>query len=660
MARTVTTTATAGGLITLFGADNVTIDGSLSGGTDRSLNLINANTTTSGTTVVAIISQGAAAGATNNTIKNCVIQNGTTFNSSTSSFNFGIYAGGNGSANGPDNDNLTIENNLIQRCYYGMQVVGDTSGLLDNLVIQDNTIGGAVAADYFGRYGMLVGQATGAVITRNTVRNSLFTGGADGFGIILNTGFLSSSVTRNTVNNLEANNSGGYGFTGISIQTATAASSVTVANNFIYDIRGTSWTSAILGDVVVGIRITGTNTGGVNVYANSVNLFGDYLGASTATITAAFMVNATTPTALDVRDNIFVNSFNNTTVTSDKNYAIYTNSANTMFTDINYNDYYVSGPQGVLGAINSADVTSIGTLRTATTKDLQSKNAPPMFASDTNLHINMLSSQVLNMGFPLASVTIDFDGEPRSTGMPPMGPDIGADELPAIQEFRLQYFSQTANSGAAANDQDPDADGLTNLQEFAFGTDPTMNTTNDASYSGNVVTPGLPTTMVVNTQFAVNYFVLYTRRDDYVAAGLTFTVQFSADMMTWVDSTDSPTVVADDGTYQAVTVRYPFFLPDGRKANFFQHRRYRPELLMLKHVQIPYPMKNSYLFTIAALAVLILSGALPTRADVFIPGSKTSISRILTAESSSTSRLGRTVRPRSVAIRLMPSSGARA
>jgi hypothetical protein len=295
------------------------------------------------------------------------------------------------------------------------------------LVIQDNTVGGAVAADFIGLQGHIVGQAPGATITRNTVRNILFTGSLNGGGIFCSTGFVNSTVTRNTVNNLEASASGGYGMTGIYIITGTATSGLTVANNFVYDIRGTSFTSGGLGDTVVGIRIAGTNTGGVKIYFNSVNLFGNYSGFAGATVTAAFMVHATTPTGLDVRDNIFANTFNNSSRTDDKNYAIYTNSANTMFTDINYNDYWVAsntttGP-GVLGAINSTDRTSLAALQTGTGKDAQSKNVSPAFTSNTDLHLTA-ASPLNAMGVAIAGITIDIDGDTRSAT-----PDIGADEV---------------------------------------------------------------------------------------------------------------------------------------------------------------------------------------------------------------------------------------
>jgi hypothetical protein len=50
---------------------------------------------------------------------------------------------------------------------------------------------------------------------------------------------------------------------------------------------------------------------------------------------------------------------------------------------------------------------------------------------------------------------------------------------------------------------------------------------------------------------------------------LTYIVQFSGDLITWVSSSAVPTVIADDGVIEAVTVPYPFFV-NGLKARFFR------------------------------------------------------------------------------------------
>src|SRR5207253_3748438 len=104
------------------------------------------------------------------------------------------------------------------------------------------------------------------------------------------------------------------------------------------------------------------------------------------------------------------------TSSTDKSYAIYSNATASAFTNINYNDYFVSGTPGVLGAIavsagTAIDKTTIAAWRTATGQDLQSFAADPLFTSSTNLHINPATagtSPVSNAGTPIAGITTDI------------------------------------------------------------------------------------------------------------------------------------------------------------------------------------------------------------------------------------------------------------
>jgi hypothetical protein len=134
---TLTGSVASGALIKLNGADNVVIDGSNSGGTDRSLTIT--NTATTAPTVIWLSSSGAGAGAANNTVKNCVI-NAT---AATAATTYGISVSGAtiGSA-GADNDNITIQNNLITSMNIGVYANGSaavSAGGLDNLNISGNT-----------------------------------------------------------------------------------------------------------------------------------------------------------------------------------------------------------------------------------------------------------------------------------------------------------------------------------------------------------------------------------------------------------------------------------------------------------------------------------------------------------------------------------------
>ena len=101
-----------------------------------------------------------------------------------------------------------------------------------------------------------------------------------------------------------------------------------------------------------------------------------------------------------------------------------------------------------------------------------------------------------------------------------------------------------------------DGDSLTNLQEYAFGTQPTVST-GDIVVSGATVTPGAPKIISDNG----SYYMVFGRRKDYVAAGLTYTVEFTAGLDLWGDNNDitNPPVSmgATDGTIDAIRVKYP-------------------------------------------------------------------------------------------------------
>ncbi|MBL9129609.1 MAG: cadherin repeat domain-containing protein, partial [Verrucomicrobiaceae bacterium] len=138
----------------------------------------------------------------------------------------------------------------------------------------------------------------------------------------------------------------------------------------------------------------------------------------------------------------------------------------------------------------------------------------------------------------------------------------------------------TANSlaptGSSLTD-DPDGDGKTNLEEFAFGTNPAstgsgvsaLAYTGDFTGGGTIASTGQPKLAHESTPTGVDYRAMFIRRKDHATAGLTYQVRFSANLSTWKTSTVTPTVLADDGTYQIVTVPFINFIA-GRKARFFE------------------------------------------------------------------------------------------
>jgi len=105
---------------------------------------------------------------------------------------------------------------------------------------------------------------------------------------------------------------------------------------------------------------------------------------------------------------------------------------------------------------------------------------------------------------------------------------------------------------------DQDGDGLTNLLEYAFGTQPTVSFSGGIVYvsGGTVTTHGQPVVFAQGN----DYFTVFGRRTDFATAGITYKAQFSAGLDVWVDNDDvanAPVQVATDGTIDAVQVKYP-------------------------------------------------------------------------------------------------------
>jgi hypothetical protein len=83
---------------------------------------------------------------------------------------------------------------------------------------------------------------------------------------------------------------------------------------------------------------------------------------------------------------------------------------------------------------------------------------------------------------------------------------------------------------------------------------------------------GKPFNEIVNTTAAPDLKVLFMRRVSHVADGLSYFVEFSADLTTWQTSSAVPQVLLNDGAYELCSVPYPFFLPNGGKARYFRVR----------------------------------------------------------------------------------------
>ena len=424
---TITGSSSSSSIIKLNGADYVTIDGSNSGGSTKNLTITNSATTAP--TVISIASLGTGLGATNNTVKNCNINTGVQ-----TSIGYGISVGGSTpGTSGADNDDVTIQNNNITTCAVGIYAIGSTevtAGGDDNLNINGNSI------DYNGTlsnvFAIKVGNILAGSISDNNI--TMETTLAKVVGISLETGANTTSVTKNKISKCKATGSATISYArGIVVGTSLASSLISISNNVIYNVA-TAYATTTTGGNAMGIMIgaIGDNTtysvvtGGIDLYFNSVNLSGTYDRNSACTVDALFLGSAVS--AINLKNNAFKNSTLNTNASpsTSKSYAIYCQSANTAFTAIDYNDYYVSGSQGVLGFLGSDRVDLAG-IQAGFGQNVNSIVTDPLFNSNTNL-IPQPGSPVLGAGTAIGGITIDYLGTTRNNP-----PTIGAYET-AVDE----------------------------------------------------------------------------------------------------------------------------------------------------------------------------------------------------------------------------------
>lgn len=452
--------------IQLLATHDIIIDGSGDGSGSRDLTI--KHTATSGSHApIHIASAGVGQGSERIVIKNVNIAAGR--NAATTS---GIFIGGETSAtaSGYDNDSIVINNVHISKAYYGVYSYGNSADPNKRVYVTNSVIGADSTADYIAKYGIYYNYSTDGIINNNTIYNVANSSGTAA-GVYAYTGSVRNTITNNNIYSIKYTGTSGYGGWGIAVNTGNATSDVLIANNMIRDLQGDGY-SSITGSSMCGIMISGS-TGGIKVYFNSVNLFGNYT-RSTATITAGFFAyfNASD---LDVRNNIFVNSMINTDNTDAKAYAIYSLAPSSSFTKLDYNDYYVSGVQGVLGYFNSEDQTSLASLRAATSKDVHSLNVDPLFISDYDLHTYNID--LFGVGTPITGITTDIDGDPRQAT-----PSIGADEVELLP-VNLKLLSIDNNiHGCEYSGNTPVSFTVINL-----GTDPI--TTFDATYILDGQTP---------------------------------------------------------------------------------------------------------------------------------------------------------------------------
>lgn len=186
------------------------------------------------------------------------------------------------------------------------------------------------------------------------------------------------------------------------------------------------------------------------------------------------------------------------------------------------------------------------------------------FSADLKVWVNSTAKPVVE-GYDGEIEAVSVSAPASINGLSPRFFRVGV-----IQKGKLPLPDWLAACGASGGTTgNPDGDGLNNLFEYAFGTDPTVAQPNATSeVNGLVASRGAPAAQII-TQPGFPFRGVFCRRKDRDSKGLIYTPQFSANLRAWVSSPYPTVVRADDGEIEVVSVQSPDSI-DGKPAHFFR------------------------------------------------------------------------------------------
>jgi Domain of unknown function (DUF5060) len=138
--------------------------------------------------------------------------------------------------------------------------------------------------------------------------------------------------------------------------------------------------------------------------------------------------------------------------------------------------------------------------------------------SSTNGYVSKTSTQIVQLGFDPAGLTAGTYNATLTVNT--SDPLLSATNFPIsftilspLNAWRLANFNTAQNSGNAADSADPDHDGLINILEYAFNTD-----------------PNLPTASPISVAIVGNHLTITFKRSHPAPADLSYTPQVAADL----------------------------------------------------------------------------------------------------------------------------------
>jgi len=466
---------TTNGALVLRGVKWFTLDGSNNGTTSRNLTVRTNSTAVSNGTIFLRSVLGE-------TISNVVLKNLNVIGGSTTvTTTFGIMAQGSAPSTVGTVDSLnqlTIDNNVVTRAYYGIYVRGNTINQSSNVTITNNSVGSLDTASFVIFRGIDMQNIAGGTISQNTVFNLVSSTATTQAAIEVGGTFSRRNrISRNHIWGVKNLNTGGWGAYGINI---LSGDSMIIDNNVIYDLRTVNYSNTSQSFNAFGIRLSGGLAH--RVHYNSVYLYGAYTNATTAGGAAAAFGIITTGVSADVRNNIFAINASSTTPVSSFN-AIWV-PAGYGFSNLtlNNNAYHVDtnaqcfvGRVGITaGSGNFATVADWKLVSSVGNPSNDNLSVPPVgrslppFTSTSNLTIPAGTVSGIESGgvvIPALGVpNTDYLGTNRPAGAG-TAPDMGAYEFAGVS--LPDIFPPSIDSIVVSNNQNECAPTNRNITVYA-------------------------------------------------------------------------------------------------------------------------------------------------------------------------------------------------
>lgn len=129
---------------------------------------------------------------------------------------------------------------------------------------------------------------------------------------------------------------------------------------------------------------------------------------------------------------------------------------------------------------------------------------------------------------------------------------LSGNVLDSMSLWRQESFGDVSITSTSQHDADPDADGLPNLLEYAFGLNPLLAET---TYAVPAAVAGLPVATTIASNDGPRLQLSFVRRRAASAPGISYVAEFSASLsQEWTSSTNAPLITPIDEQWERVTI----------------------------------------------------------------------------------------------------------